>query len=533
MKVQDHYCSASWWSAKLLACLVTPLGGLVSQEARFSCWPEFFGDAITSWPPTVVDFDANGIVDIVRQGTTLSYTYPGPCRGIGDGRFQELLIFMPPGIQAWVSPTSGRPGAADVDADGLPDLILSFLYVLPAPNDHPIYLLRNQGGGQFAYDSSGRLPLIRAGTNGVVFGDIDLDGDKDMYIGTRQGADYLLINDGSGFYTDESTARLPRPLLTTETGYVAVGDVTGDGLPDIVRAGFNTTSFVLVNSGFGTFTQGQILGAGDYLDLELADVDGDGDLDIYFPGRLTSDRLWINQGGGAFVDETAARGIHHYSESVDFADFDQDGDQDMVLGATETLFVDGAMRPIGPVLLDNDGTGVFTNIAGSAVTGNRGPILGGGAGTLSVRSTAVSDFDNDGDVDAFLTFYSFIFGNQKETMMMFNLKRHIRCQPQVARGGTAQVECYADAGHLIAPVLSFAPASTSLGDLGRLMIDPTSTIPLPIAFFASQGRIDRPVPIPNDPAFAGWIVYSQAIDLWDEAGVPKAHLTNVTQFRIQ
>ena len=117
--------------------------------------------------------------------------------------------------------------------------------------------------------------------------------------------------------------------------------------------------------------------------------------------------------------------------------------------------------------------------------------------------------------------------------MMFNLKRHIRCQPQVARGGTAQVECYADAGHLIAPVLSFAPASTSLGDLGRLMIDPTSTIPLPIAFFASQGRIDRPVPIPNDPAFAGWIVYSQAIDLWDEAGVPKAHLTNVTQFRIQ
>ncbi|MEQ1631708.1 MAG: hypothetical protein ABL997_05010 [Planctomycetota bacterium] len=148
-------------------------------------------------------------------------------------------------------------------------------------------------------------------------------------------------------------------------------------------------------------------------------------------------------------------------------------------------------------------------------------------------SSAAGDFDNDGDTDFVLNFGTLFLGNQKESVTMFNLKRHIRCEPQVARGGVAQVELYADAGHIVAPVLSFAPASTSLGDLGRLMIDPTSTIPLPIAFFASQGRIDRPVPIPNDPAFAGWIVYSQGIDLWDEAGVPKAHLTNVTQFRIQ
>lgn len=152
---------------------------------------------------------------------------------------------------------------------------------------------------------------------------------------------------------------------------------------------------------------------------------------------------------------------------------------------------------------------------------------------LDPPSSAAGDFDNDGDTDFVLNFGTLFLSNQKESVTMFNLKRHIRCEPLVARGGTAQVECYADAGHLIAPVLSFAPASTSLGDLGRLMVDPNAPIPLPIAFFAAQGRIDRAVPIPNDPVFAGLRVYSQALDLWDEGGVPKAHLTNVTKFQIQ
>lgn len=513
----------------LLAWSTALVGGVTAQQPRFSCWPEFFADGPGAAPCLLSDFDRNGIPDLVC-GMSTSVTFPGPRRGLGDGRFQEILIPLPPYLSNGLgAPVSDYPGVADVNGDGYPDILLSSRYIVPPPNGSPMYLVMNQSGTTFTYDRSARLPLILAGTTGVVFGDVEPDGDLDIYVPNRQGADVLLINDGTGYFVDDSSTRLPTLLLTTATGRVAVADVTGDGLPDIVRAGFSSTSFVLVNTGFGVFVQGQVLGYGDYEDVDLVDVDQDGALDVYFSGRLAPDSLWMNHGGGLFVDESAARGVYHHSRKITFADFDDDGDMDAVSGDTESLFVDGAMRIIGPVLLQNNGSGVFTNIAGVAVTGNWGAAWG----TLTSVDSTAADFDSDGDMDFVLNFYTIFWGNQKETVTMFNLKRHIRCEPQVARGGVAQVELYADAGHVIAPVLSFTPASMSLGDFGRLMIDPTSTIPLPIAFFASQGRIDRPVPIPNDPAFAGWIVYSQAIDLWDEAGVPKAHLTNVTQFRIQ
>lgn len=523
-------CIEEFRATSMLALVVVAsASAIVAQQPRFACWPEFFGDLASISVPIVTDLDVNGIPDLVRPVSS-NISYPGLYLGLGDGRFLELPVSLPPWQSGgFASPGSSRPGFGDVDGDGLPDFLLSFRFAMPAPNDYPMYLLLNQGAGRFAYDQSGRLPPVRVATTGGVFGDIEPDGDLDIYVGNWQGADVLLVNDGTGHFTDESAARLPSLSLVTSTSHVAFGDVTGDGLPDIVRAGFNTTNLVLVNTGFGVFTPGQVLGAGRFEDVDLVDVDSDGDLDVYFSSDHTGDRLWSNQGGGAFVEQSAARGIRYFSESATFADYDEDGDVDAVLADTDSQFVEGAMRTIGPVVLQNDGSGLFTNIAGSAVTGNWSLAWG----TLVFATAAPADFDNDGDIDFVLSFGTILFGNQKETVTMFNLKRHIRCEPQVARGGVAQVELYADAGHIVAPVLSFAPASTSLGDLGRLMIDPTSTIPLPIAFFASQGRIDRPVPIPNAPAFAGWIVYSQGIDLWDEAGVPKAHLTNVTQFRIQ
>jgi enediyne biosynthesis protein E4 len=114
------------------------------------------------------------------------------------------------------------------------------------------------------------------------------------------------------------------------------------------------------------------------------DVNGDGYLDLFLPRNASPALLWINDGAGHFVDEAAARGVADGSGvgmGAVFADYDNDGDQD--------LFV--ADR--GPDhLYQNDGTGHFTDVAGSA----------GVSGTTDDVSASWGDYDRDGHLDLYV-----------------------------------------------------------------------------------------------------------------------------------
>ncbi len=128
--------------------------------------------------------------------------------------------------------------------------------------------------------------------------------------------------------------------------------------------------------------------------VSVGDVDGDGLEDLYIaqPSGLPN-RLYRNRGDGTFEDVTERAGVgilDDTSQSL-FADVDNDGDQDLIVGLST-----------GPVLFLNDGTGRFTRVP-DAFRFEKG--LQG-----SPMSMAMADYDRDGFLDLYLCVYSFYYG---------------------------------------------------------------------------------------------------------------------------
>jgi hypothetical protein len=256
-------------------------------------------------------------------------------------------------------------------------------------------------GQNFAFvEESFRLPADPSppgtSTTDVDFVDVDDDGDLDIFkaegtdsVAPRQNR--LLINDGSGHFTDETAARLPAiPLNSTKAEF---GDVDGDGDLDAVIAVVGPEQ-LLLNDGSGFFTDASTrlpppvtLFQNISANVNLADVDGDDDLDILvsnenpFPGGTgAQNRLFINGGTGIFTDQTAARLPAAIDQTAAMlpGDIDRDGDLDVV------VLNRGQER-----VLVNDGDGVFTD-----ETAARFPVT-----TDSTRGGGLADLDGDGDLD--------------------------------------------------------------------------------------------------------------------------------------
>jgi hypothetical protein len=127
---------------------------------------------------------------------------------------------------------------------------------------------------------------------------------------------------------------------------------------------------------------------GDYsAGAAWGDVDDDGLVDLFLPQQEAPAQLWIQQPGGSFVEEAAARGAQNLDRigiGAVFADYDNDGDQDLY------AVNDGPNR-----LYENDGAGVFTDVAESAGVEDPGP----------GSSAAWGDYDGDGLLDLYVANY--------------------------------------------------------------------------------------------------------------------------------
>jgi len=132
-------------------------------------------------------------------------------------------------------------------------------------------------------------------------------------------------------------AEAPFDLLTDQTSGtgVAIGDVDGDGLPDLYFTAYDQGNRLYRNLGGWRFEDvtevSQVTGEGRWCGgASFVDIDNDDDLDLYVCVYGDSNLLYVNRGDGVFVEQAKKFGLDFGGASVmmSFADYDRDGDLD-------------------------------------------------------------------------------------------------------------------------------------------------------------------------------------------------------------
>lgn len=245
-------------------------------------------------------------------------------------------------------------GIADLDQDGDMDIFIA--------NEHrPNILLINDGKGKFTNESS-RIPQVNHDSEGIGIADFDMDGDPDIIIVSEdEKINELYLNHGDGTFSDGGD-RIP---VTGTSNSVVVYDINRDGAPDEL-IGNNGQNNILINDEKGNFKDETEQRFGKFIDvtqdLTLGDIDNDGDQDLLI-GNEDANRVLINDGKGFFKDQSIQRLPYRKTleenREVDVADIDGDGDLDILYGNVQ-VFVENAERQNR--LLLNDGKGFFADI---------------------------------------------------------------------------------------------------------------------------------------------------------------------------
>jgi hypothetical protein len=375
-------------------------GSTVPSQARSSgsCLPRYGGPQFIlrvrdadSYEPELDagDFDGDGLDDVVirrsRFGTTTTFDLDIL---LNDGNGSLIL-----GTSSVFSGTVPRVQApapmilvADFNGDERPDIFVpdGGMDTEPFPGRQNTLVLSVPGGR--LVDATANLPQQNDFTHSAAAGDIDGDGDNDLYLGNSWAQNMIdpqiLINDGSGEFMVAAN-RLHESLDLTQNGYTPSEfvDVNNDGFPDLVLADAGDDignehstpdSVVLLNDGLGSFTSPPIsLPAkpsavpGPGLDIQPMDLNDDGYQDLliaytrqdpWYAGRYV--QVLINNQDGTFRDETGTRlpqsdNDDPYIYRLQLMDMDRDQDMDLIARPWDD-------QDPNPLLFLNDGRGHFS-----------------------------------------------------------------------------------------------------------------------------------------------------------------------------
>ena len=256
---------------------------------------------------------------------------------------------------------------ADFNGDGYTDIyITNGIDTLGV--DYPNQLYINNGNLTFTERalSAGVADMNEMNQGwGAVAGDIDNDGDMDIYVSNYKNdffdsfssVNKLFLNDGNANFRDVTEAAgVGDPGPSTSA---AMADIDNDGFLDIyvlnrtqVKDDYANTLYR--NNGDGTFTDITVAsGTGDLgtgLAVGFFDYDNDRFMDIYVVNEFERDVLYHNNRDGTFTNTESVLNIPFGAGmGVDFSDIDNDGDQDIYIANLWTDF-----------LIMNNGDGTFS-----------------------------------------------------------------------------------------------------------------------------------------------------------------------------
>jgi enediyne biosynthesis protein E4 len=267
---------------------------------------------------------------------------PRPVTPIGEGFFTDITI--PAGLKTDppASPLRGHARVAfgDIDGDGFDDIVATNMSggVRAGTERFEHLVYRNNGDGTFT-DVSVASGLFDVQASFFTFGDLDNDGDQDVFAGLdiqdhpEPGHTHVvLLNDGQGHFTVKSDAGIEKgsgeangvPLYGA--GAAVLADFNGDGKLDLYLGNGNTgsTGYTMVDQlfygqGDGTFSDVSYFRLRNRRDslsngAMACDFDNDGDQDVFVSTYGVSQNggqkmLWINDGYGSFTNEAVARGV--------------------------------------------------------------------------------------------------------------------------------------------------------------------------------------------------------------------------------
>jgi len=434
----------------------------------------------STWGIVLGDVDGDGDLDVfVGNGGSLGAQQSRLYLNEGQGTFTDATDHLPIGLYGTTDVALG-----DVDADGDLDAVIANSNIAL----YPCLLYLNDGSGLFT-DATAQLPAIYGQANSLAIGDVDGDGDLDVYLGTG-GYDRLYLNDGTGIFVD-ATGQLP--FVQDVPLDLVLGDVDGDGDLDLLKARVPAEGNALyLNNGAGVFVDAsaQLPANADYtLGIALGDVDGDGDLDALIGnGSLWPDRLYRNDGSGVFTDATTSLpSVSAFTRDVAFGDVDGDGDLDAVLAT-------GGAGTQQIRLYRNDGTGIFAD-----ATSEIPPI------PLQPGALALGDLDGDGDLDA-------LVGNlQRGETPLLNLTAQLAWRRIPSVGKALTFDVYGPAWGAWFLAFSLGTANLPIPPFGTLRLDPSQTHQVFASLLDAQGRASITYAVPSSPALVGATVYWQAI----------------------
>lgn len=355
----------------------------------------------------VADFNGDGIPDLAIANSYYNNTI-GILLGNGDGTFRHIKSYDAGGA----SPATIL--ASDLNGDGKVDLVvLNQCHYQSCGGDAVISIFLGNGDGTFelahGYDSGGRGLNGGLGVPEIALADVNQDGKMDIVAlncasrsasecGDGNGVVAVLLGNGDGTFQSPIISNSGGPRLGSG---MAVADLNGDGLPDLVVS-HSLCAFsgdcplgqiaVMLGQGDGHFRPFVSYASGGWnaTGISIADLNGDGHLDLVVGGCGSSD-CWVDDGVvGVLL-----------------------GNGDGTFGPVSTYSTGGRLAD-GVAVADLNGDGTLDVVVADVIDQSVGILLGNGDGTLAdavtypsggsyTYSVAIQDVNGDGQPDILVT----------------------------------------------------------------------------------------------------------------------------------